>query len=321
MEDSNSNQSLIRMPIAPLAVMEDRSCIDSHPLAVYLARLSPDSRPTMRGSLEKIAESISGGEFDATNFPWWGLRYQHTVVIRTQLASHYAPNTTRKMLSALRGILEECWRLGLLSIEDYQRATDLKPIKGRWLPKGRALGSEELQALFEVCAKDDRPLGKRDSAMLALLYGCGLRRAEVVNLKLADYDATANTLKIKGKGDKHRIAYVTASAPALAQWLKVRGDKPGYLFVRFNKGGKLTNTKLSSQAVRLILRHRAEQAHLASCSPHDMRRTFISHLLDAGADISTVQQMAGHASVQTTTIYDRRGDEAKRKASKLLRVG
>jgi len=100
----------------------------------------------------------------------------------------------------------------------------------------------------------------------------------------------------------------------------VRGTEPGPLFVPVNKGGRMELRPLSDQAVFLAVNKRAEQAGVDALSPHDFRRTFVSDLLDAGADIATVQKLAGHASVNTTARYDRRGDAAKRKAVALLHV-
>ena len=92
---------------------------DLHPVLVYLASLSEGSRRTMRASLENIARFISGGEADALTLAWHELRYQHTTFIRSTLAQAYKPATANKMLSALRGVLKECFRLGYMSAEDY----------------------------------------------------------------------------------------------------------------------------------------------------------------------------------------------------------
>ena len=253
---------------------------------------------------------------------WSALRYQHTQAVRARLAETYAPATTNKMLSALRGVLREAWRLGQMSAEDYHRAADLEAVRGETLPRGRALGTGELRALLHACSADASPAGARDAALLALLYGGGLRRSEAVVLDLADYDPESGALTIRaGKGRKDRLAYATnGAADALADWLAVRGDEPGPMFVPINKGGRVLPRRLSPQAVMNILAKRARQAGVAHASPHDFRRSFISDLLDAGADITTVSKLAGHANVATTSRYDRRGEVAKRKAATLLHV-
>ena len=84
------------------------------------------------------------------------------------------------MLSALRGILKECWRLGYTSAEDYERAQDLAPVRGETLPKGRPLSGKELRMLFDACAEDEKPgRGVRDAVMLATLYVCGFGESQV----------------------------------------------------------------------------------------------------------------------------------------------
>jgi site-specific recombinase XerD len=100
----------------------------------------------------------------------------------------------------------------------------------------------------------------------------------------------------------------------------VRGTEQGPLFFAVNKAGRIVNHRLSDQAVYGVMRRRAAEAGVASFSPHDCRRTMIGDMLDAGVDISTVQQLAGHASVTTTARYDRRGEAVKRKASGSLNV-
>src|SRR5664279_3378817 len=118
--------------------------LSQNPAAVYLARLTSElSRRTMTDALDKIAR-MDGR--DALTLDWSALRYQHTAAIRARLASTYAAATANKMLSALRGVLKEAWRLGQMSAEDYQRAVDLENIKGETLPAGRDLSFGEIKA-------------------------------------------------------------------------------------------------------------------------------------------------------------------------------
>jgi integrase/recombinase XerD len=105
----------------------------------------------------------------------------------------------------------------------------------------------------------------------------------------------------------------------LERWLALRGDAPGPLLCRIWKGGQLQRDRsMNPDAVWRILQKRGRLAGLESFSPHDLRRTFCSDLLDAGVDIVTVQKLAGHASPVTTAKYDRRGEEAKRRAVQKL---
>ncbi len=98
----------------------------------------------------------------------------------------------------------------------------------------------------------------------------------------------------------------------------MRGRSPGALLCPISKGGQIQIRHMTSQAVLLIVKKRAEEAGVESFSPHDFRRTFCSDLLDAGVDIVTVQKLAGHSSPVTTAKYDRRGEETKRKAVQKL---
>jgi integrase len=177
---------------------------DEDPVLAYLARLSPGSRRTMRASLETIARLASGGEVGALDFPWWLLRYQHSEAIRGRLAEAYAPATANKMLSAMKGVLKSCWRLGLMTADERDRASDVEPVRGTRLPPGRSIPRGELRSLFEVCAAEAndprmRARGVRDAAMLALLYVGGLRRTELASLRLSDYDPEERAVRIRGR--------------------------------------------------------------------------------------------------------------------------
>jgi site-specific recombinase XerD len=231
------------------------------------------------------------------------------------------PSTVNLHLAALRGVLRACWRLGLMDGEEYHRAADVPSVRGSTLPKGRALGAGEIRALFDACASDPSPAGRRDAALLAVMYGAGLRRAEVATLQTGDMDAETGSLAVRGKGGKERLVYLAnGAAAAMTDWLAVRGAEPGPLFLRIRKDGQISAKGLTAQAVYLALRKRAEQAGVERFSPHDLRRTFVGDLLDAGADVSMVQRLAGHAQVTTTVRYDRRPERAKQKAAGMLFV-
>lgn len=305
-------------PTHPLARVQPVA-LEHHPAAVYLARLAPGSRRTMRGALEVLARVVSGDALSAATLDWGALRYPHTTALRTWLSERYAPATANKMLAALRGVLKEAWRLGVLDAEAYHRAVDVGPVRGTVKPSGRALSAHEMSLLFAVCAADPRPVGIRDATLVAFLYGMGLRRCEVVALTLADWDEADDTLwVVRGKGRQARPVYLPPGARmALLDWLAWRGRAPGPLFWPFHNGRPKPRA-LSAQAVYYVLQRRAHDAGVAHFSPHDLRRTFISDLLDAGADLSAVQTMAGHASIHTTTRYDRRGAALRRKTATLL---
>jgi len=290
---------------------------DRNPALVYLAGLAPGSRRTMRQVLDVIADMGQPGA-DAESFPWGALRYAHTQALHSALAARYDAATANKALSALRGTLKAAWRLGQMTADEYMAAADVQNIKADRPDQaaGRALSLGEVMALVASCA-DGTPAGARDAAILGVAYACGLRRAEIVGLDLADY--TDGTLTVKGKRNKTRTVPVTNGAyAALADWLAVRGNGAGPLFWHVGKGGRLVNRRLTTQAIYTILADRAQAANVADFSPHDLRRTFAGDLLDAGADIAVVQRLMGHASVNTTAGYDRRGERAKVEASKRL---
>jgi site-specific recombinase XerD len=278
----------------------------------------------MAGALREIVGMLTGGRAtDPLAFPWQDLRYPHTQLVRTLLGERHAPAGANVSIAALRGVLREAWRLGLMGAEEYHRAADLQGVRGERLPKGRALSSGELRALFQACGEDMSPAGARDAALLAVLYGGGLRRSEAAALDFADYSPEGGALHVRhGKGRKERCVYITGGGQAaLEAWLEARGQEPGPLFFPVNHGGRLERRRMTAQVCRWVLLKRAKEAGISPLpAPHDMRRTFIGDLLDAGADISTVQKLAGHANVTTTQRYDRRGEVTKARAAALLHI-
>lgn len=306
-------------------LMQEKCEPSSDPVIVYLASLkSANSRRAMAHSLRVIAEIVAP-DAQPNAVPWHALRYQHCQAIRSRLAEAHSPATANRHLAALRGVLKECWRLGLMNAEDYHRAVDFKRINGgstvSQAEKGRHLSSGELNALIAAC-DDGTKAGARDAAIIALAYLGGLRRSELASLQLSDWNPSECNLMIRGKGDKKRIIPIGDGAhDALLDWLTVRGGWAGALFVRVRKGDNVGDEGLTGQAIYTIMASRAQQANVKEFAPHDLRRTFAGDLLDAGADIATVQQLMGHAKVDTTAKYDRRGARAKRDAIGKLHIG
>lgn len=294
--------------------------LTQHPAAVYLSQLRPKSKKTMRRCLDLIAHILTQGRCDALTLDWSQLRYHHTAAVRAVLVEQFAPSTVNQMLCALRRVLNEAKKLKLMSPTDYNDAVDIESVKFTKELQGRALNKSEIAALMRVLKADVTPAGARDAAMLAILLGSGLRRTEVVSLELSDFDPSTGAIKVRGgKGGKDRTVYLPSSGiRAVSAWLRVRGVKAGPLLYPVSKGHRVMPRRLTDQAVLYILQKRALDAGVDSFSPHDCRRTFISNLLDAGADLVTVSQLAGHASPLTTSKYDRRGEVAKRKAVELL---
>ena len=290
------------------------------PVAVYLAGLAPSGRVTVARRLVAVARLLA---IPPEQVPWAELRAPHLIAIRARLldGGKLAPATVNLTLAALRGVARAAWRLGLLTAEELAHIRDVPPARGSRLPAGRSATGGELAALLAACARDPAPAGVRDGALLALLYGAGLRRAELAALGRGDWVPDGALLRVLGKGDKQReVPLPPGAVLALADWLALRGLDDGPLFVPINKGGRMTQRRVTEQMIYNVLAKRAREAGVDDLSPHDLRRTYVGDLLDRGADIATVQKLAGHADVSTTARYDRRGGAARRAAADLLHV-
>ena len=292
-----------------------------NPALVYLSSLQPKGRRSMTSSLEQIAKMCG---FTLRTMPWQKLKYEHVQAIVTKLSEILAPATTNKAIAAIRGTMKAAWRLELISADDYARVHDVHLVKGSRLPTGRQLSDGEIFALFSRTARDQSPSGIRDLAILSLSYAAGLRRAEVASLNLDQLKEEEDFIAVQliGKGNKERIVYLTnGGRDFLKAYLTFRGSEPGALFYAGRKSGKLIKgQRITDQGIYGILKKRAGEANVKNVSPHDLRRTFVSNMLDLGIDLTTVSFLAGHSNVQTTAKYDRRGEAAKKEAARALRI-
>ncbi len=245
------------------------------PAEAYLAQLGPGSQRTMREALEKLARWASDGRCGLDALPWQLLRIEHTYALHTRLVATVAPATAHKHLAALRGVLKQCWRRGLMSAEAYQRAIDLPPIRTRGRRRALRLGFEELRRIDEACRADPGPAGARDAAMLALLYGAQLRRSEAIGLDLSSYDPDTGRLSVVVASADEEARHFVANAharDALDRWIDARGREPGPLFHPVNKGGRIERRRLSQQALYIACQKRAAEAGLPPTSPEDLRQ-------------------------------------------------
>jgi len=288
----------------------------------YLASLKSDAgRRGMLSQLRKVASILDAPDIDAVN--WATLNAANVRAIVSRLtAENLAPASIATTLNALKGVARAAWERGTLDTETYQRIRSIRPPAGSRLPAGRDIDAGERVTLMQTTARDKTPAGVRDAAILAMLIATGMRRAELCALRTSDVDLQSGKLRVLGKGDKERTAYLRNGALRyLRDWLAVRGDGPGPIFCRINKAGRIfPEGALSTTAMHKIITKRAAEAGLSDITPHDFRRTYAGELLDAGQDIATVAALLGHASVTTTARYDRRGERAKEAAAACISV-
>ncbi|HET9228287.1 MAG TPA: tyrosine-type recombinase/integrase, partial [Thermoanaerobaculia bacterium] len=214
-----------------------------------------------------------------------------------------------RALAAVRSLFRFACREGTLGANPAQSVRTPKVPKT--LP--RHLRPGEVENLMEAPAvAGDKPLAHRDRAILELLYAAGLRVSELVGLNWRDIDLSARVLRVTGKGRKERmVPFGRPAADALRQWLgeweMIRAKRGGIglkrddedpVFLNF-RGGRLTD-----RSVRDILDKWVESASVAKgVHPHTLRHTFATHLLENGADLRTIQELLGHASLSTTQKY------------------
>ncbi|SET51693.1 tyrosine-type recombinase/integrase [Thalassotalea agarivorans] len=287
---------------------------------IYLLSLqSAQSRVTMTSMLNVLARLMAKKKHHQ-QVDWSTLNYRTVLSVMSDLSqAGKSPATQNVYLSALKGVAKEAWRNGDIDVETYQHIKEIKRVRGSRSIKGRALDLEELNALIDHCMTLEGVIAMRDAAVIALVYGAGLRRLEAANLMLSDFDAAEGTLRVIGKGNKERInALHQRIMEILDVWLDERGLEPGPLFLRARKGNKLIDQPISGQTIYDIIIRRYKEAGLKRLTPHDLRRTFATKLLEGGEDVFVVQDLMGHSSVETTKNYDRRADKAKKKAARAL---
>ncbi len=260
--------------------------------------LSPHTVRAYQGDLLRFA-AFMGGEAGLLDRP------PDVIALRRFLAdlhaSNFAKSSMARLLACLRTFYDYFLRIGRIAANPVRSVRT--PRLDKKLPG--VLDEDEVRRLLEA-TEGDGFSALRDRAILESLYGGGLRVSELAGLDLADLQLEEGTAIVRGKGGKERLAplgrsscaALTAYLPDRSRLLERVGTAPDAVFV--NKNG----TRLDVRSIRRILDARASQAGLQKAvTPHTLRHSFATHLLNRGADLRAVQELLGHASLTTTQIY------------------
>lgn len=272
---------------------------------------SPLTIKSYREDLQSLLEyltQVNGGETDPAALT--------TVDFRGYLGclheAGFAKTTIARRLASLRSFYRFLQREGAIV------GNPAKPLRNPRRPRSlpHFLSTDDVQRLLSA-PKTRTPLGLRDLAMLETVYSAGLRVSELVGLNDGDLDLSSQVLRVRGKGKKERLAPIGSFATrALASWFKVRTLTPNSRAnadtpIFTNRFGK----RLTTRSVgRMLEKYLASTGLDRRTTPHTLRHSFATHLLDNGADIRSVQELLGHKSLITTQIYTHVSTNTLRKA-------
>ena len=302
------------------AMTADQNLIEN-PALMYLATLgSKDSYRCMKSKLNKFARFF--GYQGLVDCDWKSMQPNHITIFLTA-QSWGSARTYNCYLSAIKSVALNAWRNKQIDLDQFQRIKSLKQRRIFRAPSGRAISPEESSSLIRSLNKNSlRTI--RNRAIFFFLLGCGLRRAEVCDLKLKQVSIKNKSAKIIGKGNKERTIYFpTAVLEVLKNWLDARSLNKeeidaGFVFGRIDNRQRLhLDIPLDPSSItRIVEKLVSETDNLEGrLTPHDLRRTFATRLISKNVDIVEVQKLMGHASVATTGNYVRKDEENLRKAA------
>ncbi|RME82709.1 MAG: tyrosine recombinase XerC [Zetaproteobacteria bacterium] len=250
---------------------------------VHVQRASPHTAAAYRRDLAQMQAFLGDRELSEI-----GRREIEDWLV--MLARRVAPSTLARKRAAASSFFAYAARRGWIAANPVELAPT--PKQPKRLP--RAVATDLVRGMLRL-ADETSP---RDAAMIALLYGCGLRVAELATLALSDLDLAARELRVVGKGRKERIVPIPEGAAVrVRRWLAARGAPPTEALFVGRRG------PLSVRQIQRLIRRYAEQAAGAYATPHRLRHSFATDLLRAGVDLRAIQELLGHASLATTERY------------------
>ena len=309
---------------SPLTIGEKRTAIN--PDHLYMATLSKgQTQKRVIRLLDQIAHFF--GWPDLNSCPWEKIQYAEIILLRNRLQeAGKSPSTINLQLSILKGVSFQAWAQGLIDDHPWMTVNSIKGVRGSRVEKGRALKQKEMAKLVFHCEDNETLKGIRDAAIMMLGAGCGLRRAEIVNLKLDGIDKENRSIRVIGKGNKERLVLCSDTVwEYLSKWLSCRENTSSVgipnVFCVIYKGTHIdTSRPLTESALYKMLRVRAAESDVTSFTPHDLRRTFATRLFENGNDANVVRENMGHSSILTTQRYDKRDKDKARQATRDIHV-
>ena len=286
-----SDESVARSDTAPV----------QSPAAKYLECLHPSRRRSMRRVLDRVVAVFTDEAVkDATAFDWSQIDLQQVQKLRSvMVARNAAAGTVNHMLSGVQSTVRIAWELGLVDDKTWIAVEDQpneRPQQRR--RAGRYVKRGEIRRLFAAPGTD--AIGARDVAMLALLYGAGLRRSEAAALQLADYDQVSGAITVRH--DERQVYATDGGKEAIDAWIAHRGDWSGALLCPV-RGGRIQTKAMTDQAVILRVRTIAKQAGVDPVTPNDLRLTYLTEMERRQLDARTKGRPEGVSAPVMTVPY------------------
>jgi integrase/recombinase XerC len=293
----------------------------SSPVASYLLRFSTaNGRRAVILSLRRIARAMNIPDGNWQAIPWEKLGPQHTGVVHARLIDMgHSPSTIRLTRTVLKGVLSEAQKMGLITGDQLMAATSWPRLQGKRAPAGRMLTDDEVQRLRAHCRSLSPAVYRAMAlALVACALGGGMRREELATVEAEALSDDGRHLRFVGKGRKEVVQPLPEWAAAdVRAWLEVRRRFPltcKTMFVKVDpRCRRLVDRPLTPWEVWKLVRDLQQGAGLPSFSPHDLRRTFASALIEQEG-LDKAKTLMRHENVATTLVYDRRPQSEAEKA-------
>ncbi len=289
-----------------------------NPAASYLSTLSESGRSSMCSRLNMVTRVVTCNPIDSKDyvrFDWGSLRRFHYEQIMNLIRSQtkedgtptYSPSHLKTTWMALRKVAEQAWSLGLMDSDEFLKIKSVKFEFGKNIARGRAVSRTEVQDLIRSCTCSESVSGIRDAAIIALLFGTGMRRHEASNLKLSNIDYNTSVIRFIGKRNMMQERPIPDTVmPVIMRYIKeLRGTEPGSLFCRIRKDGDIVidDKGLTPHGIYHVVIKRVDELSIQHSTPHDFRRGLATFLLNDGVDIIEVRDILNHESISTTQLY------------------